>query len=1612
MTVYTVGSSGTDYTVDGTNDHVEINSALSAVAGTGDTVYLKGPLTYDIQDSILAGSDCVFMGDSTAKLKLNNSLMWETMKPVIGQRGGIGTATRNLEIYGFEIDANAANLIHAGTGSPERVWGNGYYNCIHIQGSSSNFVENINLHDLTLHDSLGDGPRITYGNNIKVSNCSMYNLGHSSIYFTEVVGGEVWNNAIQHIVNAGIRTDNSQNISIHNNDLTDWVGTTSFPKHGSNAIQIGNQPASSGRTRLTQEISIFDNNIAGGLTGICMMDALGTAGSTPQTVNVYNNVIEDSGSCTWAKYIAGISVWAWGEGLNVEYNTIQNNYGAGLLVYNAVSTGNKIYFTHNNITGTKATLATNPAYMLGVTGYGALNMVPSALSVVAENNYNLNNVSGDYYQITPRFESTTPNGDKPGSPDDQYTPERYIPPIRIIQEELTDYYIEGQPKLGYINGVPFYWQEKDIDVSRSVGQDKAPGVPGWSLTDFDFEGAELVFDCYSFSLDDLYEVIAAFYDNSRGRSKLELGGPYVGYQVRGTTTNHSSKLRLQSVIPENAHPYSILFTMDKPYMESTTKRVRSRTVYGSTQWTSDDTYAGNLIKNASFENWHTSGTLTWETETAAAETALKNVKWARELRQFCAVGDASIQISSDGDSWSIPSSLPANSGNSWRGLAWGSTTGIDPVDPENILPGRWVATSITGTGNRIATSVDGETWIERTSIPDNNWGSVCYIRDDDEGIYRYVAVAYSGSDRVMYSDDGGETWTAVASADEVNLWRTVCYSDSLKRVVALAYNGTSGYRAMYSDDYGETWTIAATPTAPGNRTWIDITWFENIGLFVAVSDTEDINQVMTSPDGETWTYQTTPIGGSTVTPGGGDIETTTYTTDTGIVYSSAATAYSSAATSLELTVELPALTDGNIYRLDQVSCQLRTALAGKTGYLKVTIQAASLYSGVETTVAEWANNTTTYIQKSLDVAIESATDEIVTLKYYMKTSDTNYRAYATLLGYKVTVTSTSDGSVSYSYNKWRGITAAPELGLLVAVAESGTGNRFMYSIDAVTWLIGSGAPDSAWQSICYSLYLNEFVSVGSAGAIMSASDYGTIQDVAPANWTYVSPGQTRSDSIAHDGVYSLTITGDGATEDRGQIKQYVSFEAGVSYVLSAWGAAEGLTHGKLAVDVFAGNSIIKQLVWDVDGDYSNNYSTIKFDVAPTDAHLRIHATDTLNAGGTVYCDDVLLCRASDFELGTTGSDIVTLGKVDVVPDVEIRGLSAGSSTEIEGQKISYVDDINTWSTATTAYSLQKTITLPAISNAAYRIDELSAQLRVSNASAFGYIMISIQATSLFGGSETPIAEYGTQSTTYLQKRYVLPYTLQTAQNEAITIKYYLRTNNATYRAYATNLGYVATQIVKSVTSGAISLYNTMDTLKVMECCNELKPLCSLRINADESGFFKYSDPLSDDSFLSVVSDSGYIDYDGDIKYLLFTAAGFLTYRFDVKFPISGVPFVVLSVINGAPQIYIAEDVDGSPGSWVPIMGNSTEVIDTAQAYRLLETATLDLNGKTKFHLKITSDNPNFLSINSIFLYADLVTIDAERPKIYKGVVNTFAALVDGQSSAVITLDYRDKNILV
>ncbi|HML26904.1 MAG TPA: hypothetical protein PKC27_09480, partial [Methanomethylovorans sp.] len=63
-----VDTDGTgNYNCDGTNDHVEINKALAYIDSIGGgTVYLKGPHTYWIDDTVRIWSNTVLTGDPTA----------------------------------------------------------------------------------------------------------------------------------------------------------------------------------------------------------------------------------------------------------------------------------------------------------------------------------------------------------------------------------------------------------------------------------------------------------------------------------------------------------------------------------------------------------------------------------------------------------------------------------------------------------------------------------------------------------------------------------------------------------------------------------------------------------------------------------------------------------------------------------------------------------------------------------------------------------------------------------------------------------------------------------------------------------------------------------------------------------------------------------------------------------------------------------------------------------------------------------------------------------------------------------------------------------------------------------------------------------------------------------------------------------------------------------------------------------------------------------------------------------------------------------------------------------------------------------------------------------
>ena len=77
-------------------------------------------------------------------------------------------------------------------------------------------------------------------------------------------------------------------------------------------------------------------------------------------------------------------------------------------------------------------------------------------------------------------------------------------------------------------------------------------------------------------------------------------------------------------------------------------------------------------------------------------------------------------------------------------------------------------------------------------------------------------------------------------------------------------------------------------------------------------------------------------------------------------------------------------------------------------------------------------------------------------------------------------------------NSWYSVCWSPELGLFVAVASSGTGNRVMTSPDGVTWTIRTSAADNNWRSVCWSPELGLFVAVAYSGTgdrVMTSSVY-------------------------------------------------------------------------------------------------------------------------------------------------------------------------------------------------------------------------------------------------------------------------------------------------------------------------------------------------------------------------------------------------------------------------------------------------------------------------------------------------------------------------------------------
>lgn len=390
--VYVSSDGSGDFNCDGTGDQVQINQALDFVASDTSytTVYLKGPATYWIDNTIYISSNTILEGDSTAKIKLIDHANWNTQfKALIMQKGATFSAgmadtsnsVHDITIRGFEIDGNRDQQ--------DEPSGNSYYNIIKLQN-----CYNITINNMYLHHNLADAVNIQsccygYDINMKFFGNRVVRSGHDGIYVGLSVNFEIYDNLfLDNRTDAHIRAQDCNQFKIYGN----ICGNN---PRGRNSGGIGIDIQVKDDTPLN-DLEIYNNYLfgKGSYHGIWLWQTRkGGDLNTHSNVYIHHNIIT-------GHQASGIGIYGFNNTL-IENNTIEfngkgNNHSytdnvllgkqSGITFYKGAD-GNKIRgfktIVRNNIIGNSA-------------AYGIENKKEKIHSFVLEYNDIYNNAKGAY----------------------------------------------------------------------------------------------------------------------------------------------------------------------------------------------------------------------------------------------------------------------------------------------------------------------------------------------------------------------------------------------------------------------------------------------------------------------------------------------------------------------------------------------------------------------------------------------------------------------------------------------------------------------------------------------------------------------------------------------------------------------------------------------------------------------------------------------------------------------------------------------------------------------------------------------------------------------------------------------------------------------------------------------------------------------------------------------------------------------------------------------------------------------------------------------------------------------------------------------------------------
>jgi len=396
--VYVAGDGTGDFNCDGIEDQVEINQALDFVAQHAEftTVYLKGPMTYWINETIYISGNTILEGDKNAVIKLVDNAGWNTkFKPLIGQKGlnlalgldNTDITTPNITIRGFEIDGNRENQSEPS--------GNSYYSAIVLQN-----CYNITINDMYIHDCLAEGVQIIndkydFDVNLKFYNNRIHRSGHDGIYIGNAINIEIYDNIFtDNRTDAHVRLQYCNHFKIYNNIMGNNPDNRNS---GGIGIDIQAHPDIP-----LDDAEIYGNFIYGksAFPGIWLWQMKkGGELNTHKNVYIHHNIITGNQG-------AGIAIYGFNntiiENNVIEFNGQGNNRSFTDNVLLGPQSGITFYEGCDNITRGFRTIVRNN--IIGNNAaYGIENRKPKLHTFISEYNCIYNNLKGNYKNV---FSST------------------------------------------------------------------------------------------------------------------------------------------------------------------------------------------------------------------------------------------------------------------------------------------------------------------------------------------------------------------------------------------------------------------------------------------------------------------------------------------------------------------------------------------------------------------------------------------------------------------------------------------------------------------------------------------------------------------------------------------------------------------------------------------------------------------------------------------------------------------------------------------------------------------------------------------------------------------------------------------------------------------------------------------------------------------------------------------------------------------------------------------------------------------------------------------------------------------------------------------------------